>query len=680
MGDIVYSINESVESTLQNRPKVYFCCHPKEFEEYFQKTKAEIYKIYPKISFWHYEAEDEPKQEEIEQMNLMVIIVTNLFLEDYPKSKASCYQALKVAKEKHIPLLLLLQEGVSVESYGQVFGHRQYLCKTDVNSFAIPYEEKLKKRLSETLFSDEGRKQIEDAFVASAFLSYRKKDRKYVNRIMELIHANDKYRDVGIWYDEFLTPGEAFNEEIEEVLVNSDLFVLMVTANLLEEGNYVLEAEYPKAVEHSVPMLSVECAKTDNLKFQEIFEEAKELYSIEEIEEVSKKLGEILKEKVIESKEEDPKHLYLIGKAYLYGFKVEKNSHKAEELLTRAANMGLHEAYECLVSIYQNGDGLEADYEKAILWQQRYVEKLKTEATDETVKLKLLQEIKSLAEYIFGRIRFDEAKAVYQEACELMNQLKSETSANIAGYEYEIYSGLGDSIRLKASDLKKHISDEEVQEAKTYYMHALKIGEKDSLKQIQQYTNLGGLLYQLAEFIVLEESDEKDKCNAYLKESEEYCQKAMDIYQGFEKEKQTYEMLRAKSILCDKIAGIYRIREEYAQALNYFKESLMIWEKFHEDFETGYHGEGYALAQYNCGETLYHMRARNAEKELLKTAKIIRDLIEEKGGLTNVGMVTGYKVNYLLSIFYKSAGEQKKYKYHKNAMEKFERYLRRISK
>ena len=119
---------------------------------------------------------------------------------------------------------------------------------------------------------------------------------------MELIHANDKYRDVGIWYDEFLTPGEAFNEEIEEVLVNSDLFVLMVTANLLEEGNYVLEAEYPKAVKHGVPMLSVECAKTDNLKFQEIFEEASELYSIEEIEQVSKKLGEILKDKMIESK------------------------------------------------------------------------------------------------------------------------------------------------------------------------------------------------------------------------------------------------------------------------------------------------------------------------------------------------------------------------------------------
>ena len=59
---------------------------------------------------------------------------------------------------------------------------------------------------------------------------------------------------------------------------------------------------------------------------------------------------------------------------------------------------------------------------------------------------------------------------------------------------------------------------------------------------------------------------------------------------------------------------------------------------------------------------------------------MIRDLIEEKGGLTNVGMVTGYKVNYLLSIFYKSAREQKKYQYHKNAMEKFERYLKRISK
>ena len=50
---------------------------------------------------------------------------------------------------------------------------------------------------------------------------------------MRLIHKNEFCRDIAIWYDEFLTPGENFNDAIKEALQKSGLFVLTVTPNLV---------------------------------------------------------------------------------------------------------------------------------------------------------------------------------------------------------------------------------------------------------------------------------------------------------------------------------------------------------------------------------------------------------------------------------------------------------------
>ena len=64
-------------------------------------------------------------------------------------------------------------------------------------------------------------KRVRAAFDAYIFLSYRKKDRKYANELMRLIHSNPECRDIAIWFDEFLTPGESFKENIEKILDRS---------------------------------------------------------------------------------------------------------------------------------------------------------------------------------------------------------------------------------------------------------------------------------------------------------------------------------------------------------------------------------------------------------------------------------------------------------------------------
>ena len=56
-------------------------------------------------------------------------------------------------------------------------------------------------------------------------------------------------RDIAIWYDEFLIPGENFNDSIAAALEQSSLFALAVTPNLVNEPNYVMSIEYPMAKE-----------------------------------------------------------------------------------------------------------------------------------------------------------------------------------------------------------------------------------------------------------------------------------------------------------------------------------------------------------------------------------------------------------------------------------------------
>ena len=103
--------------------------------------------------------------------------------------------------------------------------------------------------MSNCLFDEELVKKVKEAFEAYIFLSYRKKDTYYANIVMNAIHENDFARDIAIWFDEFLVPGEDFNDSIDEVLKKSELFALVVTPSIIEKDNYVMRVEYPNAKE-----------------------------------------------------------------------------------------------------------------------------------------------------------------------------------------------------------------------------------------------------------------------------------------------------------------------------------------------------------------------------------------------------------------------------------------------
>ena len=116
----------------------------------------------------------------------------------------------------------------------------------------------LETYIKSVLVSSELAEKVRAAFDAYIFLSYRKKDRRKAQELMRLIHRNPLCRDIAIWYDEFLTPGEDFNQAIGKMLQKSDLFAPVVTPNLVNEINYVMTTEYPAARKQGKPVLPVE--------------------------------------------------------------------------------------------------------------------------------------------------------------------------------------------------------------------------------------------------------------------------------------------------------------------------------------------------------------------------------------------------------------------------------------
>lgn len=215
MANLKYKTHRNSEPN--GKPRVYFCCHPEDFNKCFETVSNEIL-IKQNCAIWYAGEEvvrDEDFFADLKQMQLFVMpVTTNLLCTDNEALDSD----FKFAIENHIPVLPLMQESGLEELFNKKCGDLQFLDKNNTDTTAISYDEKLKKYLESVLIGDELAEKIRAAFDAYVFLSYRKKDRRYAQELMRLIHKNEFCRDIAIWYDEFLTPGENFNDSIKEAL------------------------------------------------------------------------------------------------------------------------------------------------------------------------------------------------------------------------------------------------------------------------------------------------------------------------------------------------------------------------------------------------------------------------------------------------------------------------------
>ena len=255
------------------KQKVYFCAHPDDYVLLEEICRSVLER--QDCSFWYDEAPREAYEEEewlsqLSEMTLFVMPVTSRLLW---QSNRALDVEFAYAMKRHIPVLPLMWERGLEEEYGKKCGDLQYLDRYKREDGVLSYEEKLTKYLSSVLVGDELAKKVRSAFDAYIFLSYRKKDRRKAQELMRLIHKNEFCRDVAIWYDEYLVPGESFNKAIEEALQKSDLFALAVTPNLLEDGNYVMQYEYPMAKRAGKEILPAELEGTNRAELERKYAE-----------------------------------------------------------------------------------------------------------------------------------------------------------------------------------------------------------------------------------------------------------------------------------------------------------------------------------------------------------------------------------------------------------------------
>lgn len=364
----------------KNSSRVYFACHPNDFPQYFNETYEDILDAGNRsgvtLTFWYRDPEleisgsdREALLTQLDGMQLLVTPVTESLLSD-PDAVLSL--EIAYAKERNIPILPLLSDQQLIEEYSQPenFGDTQFLSKSIADADALPFNKKLADFLSSVLVGDEVRKKVQAAFDAYIFLSYRKKDRAAAQELMRLIHKNDFCRDIAIWYDEFLVPGENFTEAIKSALKKSELFALVVTPNITEPENYVLKHEYPMAVEANKKILPLESIKTDREALKAGFKDLPEVTDAHDPAVLSEALLENLRELAIREND-TPEHNYLIALAYLHGIDVEVDHQKAEELMLSSAESGLPEAMTTLYSMYKNGKGVARDYAKSLSWLEK---------------------------------------------------------------------------------------------------------------------------------------------------------------------------------------------------------------------------------------------------------------------------------------------------------------------
>lgn len=598
-------------SSPQGKPRIYFCCHPKDFATYFNQVSDEIL-AKQNCAIWYDPSKssvfDEERQMDLSQMQLFVMSVTTKLL---TTSNRALNDEFPFALKHHIPILPLMQEDGLEELFNHLCGGLQFLDKNSQDLTAISYDDKLGSFLSSVLVGDKLAAKVRAAFDAYIFLSYRKKDRKHAQELMCLIHKNDFCRDIAIWYDEFLKPGENFNKAIAEALKKSDLFVLVVTPNLVNETNYVMTTEYPAAKAAGKHILPVEVVSTDRQILQEKYEHIPECVDAHNDAELSDVLLQAVQRMAIQ-KNDDPQHNFFIGLAYLNGIDLEVDYEKALALIIDAAESGLPDAIKNLVDLYRYGRGVEKNYDAAIAWQIKLVEARKKEASILATNQNYYAWVDAqlgLADIYYEIRRLDEARCAYLETNSLCTSIAPASSTRIKMERFYTLLDLGnlesDEGNLDAAqeyysqclELSQALYDEEKSALRVGYVAIAmkKLGDihadkRQFLLARSNYQSALSLLETLAEeeltttHLLRTASLYDDIGNIYDSEGEtrmavQFYKKGASILELFVKLGASDTLLNNLAVIYSNLSSVYIDKEDKKQALEYGYRAVGIFEK-----------------------------------------------------------------------------------------------------
>ena len=593
------------DSSVQGKPRVWFCAHADDYRAFLTPTADEILKKQNCAVYYDKEPTADYNEEEffldLKRMNLFVMPVTSRLL--HTKNRALDVE-FRFALEHRIPVLPIMQESGLEQAFNKICGDLQFLDPRAKDATAIPYDEKLTKYLNSVLIGDELAKKIRKAFDAYIFLSYRKKDRKYAQELMRLIHKNDFCRDIAIWYDEFLIPGENFNDAIAEAMKKSKLFALAVTPNLVNEKNYVMTVEYPEAKKANKPILPAELVPTDGALLKQYYENIPDTTDAADEAALTDALKEHLHGIAIRENDTDPEHNFFIGLAYLGGVDVETDRARALELIEGAANANLPEAMEKLVSMYRAGEGVARDYRKAVEWQRKLAAYRKAEyekAHGEYDAYQYISDIWILGDYIYELQQITDAEAVYVEmysACEEMNErfATNRTKRNLS----VSYNNLGDIAKAQGK----------LDAAKVFYEKGLAIreaiaresGTVEARRDLSvSYCSLGNIA----------------KAQGKLDAAKAFYEKGLAIDKALARESGTVEARRDLSISYNKLGNIAEAQRKLDAAKAFYEKGLATRKAIARESGTVEAYDDLAVSYYNMAFTAQDGKKRQYLQQAL---------------------------------------------------------------
>lgn len=625
------------DSSPQGKQRVYFCCHPADFPVFFSEIAEEIL-ARQNCAVWYADLgtpRDEVFLDALKEMQLFVMPVTSRLLHSDDPALAVEFP---FAIAHHIPVLPLMQEQGLDRIFNEKCGDLQFLDKHQTDPTALPYDEKLDKYLSGVLVGDELAAQVRAAFDAYVFLSYRKKDRQHAQELMRLIHQNEFCRDIAIWYDEFLTPGENFNDAIREALEKSRLFVLAVTPNLVNEPNYIQQVEYPLAMEQGKTILPAEMVPTDRRALADRYPGIPPVADAHDTLTLAAALTATLWQVALRENDGDPQHNFFIGLAYLNGIDMEVDHPRAVELITGAAEAGLVKAAQKLVEMYRNGVGVKRDYEQAIRWQEKVLAIAKA-AYEETPSKDTLD---TLLLYILlcGNDYFElgyleQAKMCYAQGEPILHsafRMRTIDTLSAQWAQTAIVNKLGDIA----------LAEGELTEARQHYERSLTFrkelteitgAEDDHWDIASSYDRLGDIC--LAE--------------GNLAMAEQYYQKALIIRQKLAADIDTADDHRNLSISYEKLGNVYEEKGNTEEAKLYYLKSLAIRKSLAEETDTLQAWRDLSVNYYKLGSICEAQGDLNKAKEYyLQDLTISEKLAEE---------IDTPQAHYDLSISYDKLGD-----------------------
>lgn len=362
------------------KPRAYFAARKEDYG-YLNSVTGALFQA-SNVAVYYDDEQDtrNTSQEELLSMNVIVLLLTS---ETLAAPTDVMNRIFLLAAKNAIPLLILGMDdnvGTRLNAFCEQnhLGNRHVIFPNAQGIGEHSFHAKLKAFLSSNMFEDQKLSELYEHFDANVFLSYRKQDKPLAAEVIRLINSASECRGYALWYDEYLTVGENYDNEIRQYVEVSDVFLLLLTDKMLEKGSYALEQEYARALQDRKKIVLINAlTRLDDISLlPKGLESASKLAIIplRAIDELPELLFELLGGRTFSSKAEEASHYYYLGMAYLKGISKERDEKIATGLFQNAILLGNMEACDAMIGICME----RGDVKAAITYQERLTEHYRT--------------------------------------------------------------------------------------------------------------------------------------------------------------------------------------------------------------------------------------------------------------------------------------------------------------